>query len=214
MPGVLQPALPSVEPGPVAGRPSPPEPGRDAAEAAVASGGPGPHRPEFPCHYAETVPTSPTSALEELARRAKQASTRLAAAPSAARADALVRAADILEHRSAEVLSANADDLRRAEEAGADTTSLDRLRLDDARVASMATGLRAVAGLPDPIGEVVDGWVRPNGLRVQRVRVPLGVVGIIYENRPNVTSDAAGLCLKSGNAVVLRARPPRSRPIW
>jgi glutamate-5-semialdehyde dehydrogenase len=73
-----------------------------------------------------------------------------------------------------------------------------------ARLASMAGGLRKVASLPDPVGEVVDGWVRPNGLRVARVRVPLGVVGIIYENRPNVTSDAAGLCLKSGNAVLLR----------
>ena len=163
-----------------------------------------PHRREFPGHYAETVPTSPPPALEELARRAKKASTELAAAPSAARADALVRAADLLEHRGAEILSANAGDLQRARDAGADATSLDRLRLDAARVAEMAGGLRAVAGLPDPVGEVVDGWVRPNGLRVERVRVPLGVIGIIYENRPNVTSDAAGLCLKSGNAVLLR----------
>ena len=81
---------------------------------------------------------------------------------------------------------------------------LDRLRLTEARIAGMADGLRQVAALPDPIGEVLDGWRRPNGLEIQRVRVPLGVVAIIYENRPNVTSDAAGICLKSGNAALLR----------
>ena len=81
---------------------------------------------------------------------------------------------------------------------------LDRLRLTDARIAGMADGLRTVAALPDPVGEVLDGWRRPNGLEIERVRVPLGVVAIIYENRPNVTSDAAGLCLKSGNAALLR----------
>jgi glutamate-5-semialdehyde dehydrogenase len=142
--------------------------------------------------------------LAELARRAKEASRSLAVASAGARVDALQRAGDLLEERSAEILSANAADLERAREADADATSLDRLRLDTNRVASMAAGLRAVAGLPDPVGEVVDGWVRPDGLRVERVRVPLGVIGIIYENRPNVTSDAAGLCLKSGNAVLLR----------
>jgi glutamate-5-semialdehyde dehydrogenase len=110
----------------------------------------------------------------------------------------------LLEERSEQVLEANGADLLRAERAGADPTSLDRLRLDPRRVGAMASGLRTVAAQPDPIGEVVDGWVRPNGLRIERVRVPLGVVGIIYENRPNVTSDAAGLCLKSGNAVLLR----------
>jgi glutamate-5-semialdehyde dehydrogenase len=110
----------------------------------------------------------------------------------------------LLEERSEQVLEANGADLLRAERAGADPTSLDRLRLDPRRVGAMASGLRTVAAQPDPIGELVDGWVRPNGLRIERVRVPLGVVGIIYENRPNVTSDAAGLCLKSGNAVLLR----------
>jgi glutamate-5-semialdehyde dehydrogenase len=142
--------------------------------------------------------------LAKLAHRAKDASRSLAIAPAGARVDALQRAADLLEERSAEILSANAGDLERARESRADATALDRLRLDGARVASMAAGLRTVAGLPDPVGEVVDGWVRPDGLRVERVRVPLGVIGIIYENRPNVTSDAAGLCLKSGNAVLLR----------
>jgi glutamate-5-semialdehyde dehydrogenase len=113
-------------------------------------------------------------------------------------------AADLIEGRGEKILAANATDVARATDAGADPTSLDRLALDERRVAGMAAGLRDVAGLPDPVGEVVEGWVRPNGLRVERVRIPLGVIGIIYENRPNVTSDAAGLCLKSGNAVLLR----------
>ncbi len=140
----------------------------------------------------------------ELAQRSKAASRLLARASSAARDESLERAADLLEERADRILEANVIDVDRAERSGADATSLDRLRLDTGRVAAMAAGLRKVAGLPDPVGEVVDGWVRPNGLRVQRVRVPLGVVGIIYENRPNVTSDAAALCLKSGNAVLLR----------
>ncbi len=132
------------------------------------------------------------------------ASRRVASALSGARDEALLRSADLLEERTTEVLRANTDDLVRAERAGADPTSLDRLRLDAGRVSGMAGGLRKVAALPDPVGEVVEGWVRPNGLRVERVRVPLGVIGVIYENRPNVTSDAAGLCLKSANAVLLR----------
>jgi glutamate-5-semialdehyde dehydrogenase len=142
--------------------------------------------------------------VTELGQRAKAASRRVALASSAARNEALHRAADLLEERTDAVLAANATDLARAEAADAGETALDRLRLDAGRVTAMATGLRTVAALPDPVGQVVDGGVRPNGLRVERVRVPLGVVGIIYENRPNVTSDAAGLCLKAGNAVLLR----------
>jgi glutamate-5-semialdehyde dehydrogenase len=140
----------------------------------------------------------------DLGRRARASGRAIARASSAARDEALERSADLLEEQADHILGVNAADVERAEEAGADDTSLDRLRLDPGRLASMAAGLRKVATLPDPVGEVVDGWVRPNGLRVERVRVPLGVVGIIYENRPNVTSDAAGLCLKSGNAVLLR----------
>ena len=117
---------------------------------------------------------------------------------------ALLGAADLLVDRTDELLAANAADVARAEETGVAATVVDRLRLDAGRVVAMAGGLRQVAGLADPVGEVVDGWVRPNGLRISRVRVPLGVVAIIYENRPNVTSDAAGLCLKSGNAAFLR----------
>jgi glutamate-5-semialdehyde dehydrogenase len=128
----------------------------------------------------------------------------MAGSSSTMRDDALRFAADLIEERSDRILGANAADVTRATELSAESTSLDRLRLDAVRVAAMSAGLRDVAGLPDPVGEVVEGWIRPNGLRVERVRIPLGVIGIIYENRPNVTSDAAGLCLKSGNAVLLR----------
>jgi len=120
------------------------------------------------------------------------------------RDDALRLAADLLEEERASLLEANRVDLERAEVAGMTEAARDRLRLTEDRVRGMADGLRKVAGLPDPVGEVTEGWVRPNGLRVTRVRVPLGVVGVIYENRPNVTSDAAGLCLKAGNAAFLR----------
>jgi glutamate-5-semialdehyde dehydrogenase len=113
-------------------------------------------------------------------------------------------AADLLDDEWEDLVAANRGDLAAAESAGMAPSSLDRLRLDEGRVRAMAAGLRNVAGLDDPLGEVVRGWVRPNGLRVSQVRVPLGVVGVIYENRPNVTSDAAGLCLKSGNAAFLR----------
>jgi glutamate-5-semialdehyde dehydrogenase len=145
-----------------------------------------------------------TTPLSELGRRAKAAARVLAGASTAAKDDALRAAADLLVERADDVLRANAEDTARAEAAGTTATVVDRLRLDIRRIEGMADGLRQVAALPDPVGEVVDGWVRPNGLRIRRVRVPLGVVGIIYENRPNVTSDAAALCLKSGNAAFLR----------
>ncbi|MCB0958656.1 MAG: glutamate-5-semialdehyde dehydrogenase [Acidimicrobiales bacterium] len=142
--------------------------------------------------------------MPELGRRAKAASRSLATASTSQKDDALHAAADLLVARSAEVLAANEVDVARAEGDGVSATVIDRLRLSDARIEAMAAGLRQVAALADPVGEVLDGWVRPNGLRISRVRVPLGVVAIIYENRPNVTSDAAGLCLKSGNAAFLR----------
>jgi len=142
--------------------------------------------------------------VAELGRRVKAASRTLATTSSGARDEALRAAADLLVSRSAEILEANAVDVARAEDDGVSPTVIDRLRLTPARVESMAGGLRQVANLPDPVGEVLGGWVRPNGLRIEQVRVPLGVVAIIYENRPNVTSDAAGLCLKAGNAAFLR----------
>jgi glutamate-5-semialdehyde dehydrogenase len=144
------------------------------------------------------------TSLSELGQRAKAASLALALASSATKDAALAAAADLLLQRSEDVLSANAADVARAQAEGVSATIVDRLRLSEARIASMAAGLRQVASLADPVGEVVEGWVRPNGLRIEKVRVPLGVVAIIYENRPNVTSDAAALCLKSGNAAFLR----------
>ena len=142
--------------------------------------------------------------MQDLGARAKAASKVLALASTAAKDSALHAAADLLEAGVDRVLEANAADVVAAERAGSNATVVDRLRLDGRRVAAMAAGLRDVAALADPVGQTVDGWVRPNGLEIRQVRVPLGVVGIIYENRPNVTSDAAGLCLKSGNAAFLR----------
>jgi glutamate-5-semialdehyde dehydrogenase len=144
------------------------------------------------------------SSLEELGARARIAARELAKASSATKADALKAAAEALEKSAPAILEANERDVERASAAGADATMIDRLRLDVGRITSMADGLRSVAALPDPVGELVEGYVRPNGLRIKRVRVPLGVIGIVYENRPNVTSDAAALCLMSGNAVLLR----------
>ena len=142
--------------------------------------------------------------IPELAARAKAASRLMAAASTAAKDAALVAAADALVDRTDEICAANAVDVARAEAGGTPAALVDRLRLSPARIEAMADGLRQIAARRDPVGEVADGWVRPNGLRIERVRVPLGVVAIIYESRPNVTSDAAGLCLKSGNAAFLR----------
>lgn len=139
-----------------------------------------------------------------LGQRAKAASRLLAGASTPAKNGALLTAADLLAERAGEIQAANDADLEAAFAAGMADGPLDRLRLTDARLAGMANGLRTVAALPDPIGEVLDGWRRPNGLEIEKTRVPLGVVAIIYENRPNVTSDAAGLCIKAGNAALLR----------
>lgn len=135
------------------------------------------------------------------ARRAAQA---LALTNNEQRNKALSAAADALRRRQGEILAANAVDMREGEERGLSTAMLDRLMLDANRVEGMAAGIEAVARLHDPIGRVLAEWERPNGLRIQRVSVPLGVIGIIYESRPNVTADAAALCLKSGNAAILR----------
>jgi glutamate-5-semialdehyde dehydrogenase len=144
------------------------------------------------------------SAVHDVARRARAAAAELATLPRADKDAALNAMADALQERADEVLKANAEDVTRAEQAGTSAAIVDRLRLTEERIAGMAEGLRKVAGLPDPVGEVVRGYTLPNGLEVSQRRVPFGVVGIIYEARPNVTADAAGLCLKSGNAVLLR----------
>ncbi|AXI77539.1 glutamate-5-semialdehyde dehydrogenase [Peterkaempfera bronchialis] len=138
------------------------------------------------------------------ARRAREAAAVLAPVPRSAKDAALLAVADALEARTAEITAANAEDVARAREAGTADSVVDRLTLTPERIAAIASDVRDVVGLPDPVGEVVRGYTLPNGLDVRQVRVPLGVVGIIYEARPNVTVDAAALCLKSGNAVLLR----------
>ncbi len=138
------------------------------------------------------------------ARAAKEAARTLALASTRVKNDALQQMARGLEEKTALVLDANRADLARARSAGLTSAFMDRLTLSESRLEEMAAGLRQVAALPDPVGETVEAWRRPNGVEISRVRVPLGVVGFIYESRPNVTADAAGLCLKSGNAVLLR----------
>ncbi len=144
------------------------------------------------------------SPFETAALRAREAAHELALATRATKDAALHAMADALVAATGDVLAANAEDVSAAREHGTPEAMVDRLRLDEARVAGMADGLRDVAGLPDPVGEVVRGSTLANGLELRQLRVPFGVVGIIYEARPNVTADAAGICLKSGNAVLLR----------
>jgi glutamate-5-semialdehyde dehydrogenase len=145
-----------------------------------------------------------SASVTELCRAARAASRVLARADGARKDGALAALADALEARVDEVLEANARDLDAGREAGLSAALIDRLALDPGRVRGMAAGVRAIAALPDPVGEVVDGFRRPNGLDVRKVRVPLGVVAVVYEARPNVTIDAAALCLRAGNAIVLR----------
>jgi len=145
-----------------------------------------------------------TAHVTAKARAAKEAARALALASTRVKNDALLQMARGLEEKTAPVLEANRADLERARTAGLTSAFIDRLTLSEARIEEMAAGLRQVAALPDPVGETVETWRRPNGIEISRVRVPLGVIGFIYESRPNVTADAAGLCLKSGNAVLLR----------
>ena len=142
--------------------------------------------------------------MQDLGERASQASKVLATASTDDKNETLRTAADCLVAATQEVLDANLRDVRRAEASQTSETVIDRLRLDAGRVEAMAEGLRKLIHLPDPAGKIVESWTRPNGLQIEKVQVPLGVVAIIYENRPNVTSDAFGLCLKSGNVAFLR----------
>src|SRR5690606_12458693 len=142
--------------------------------------------------------------IRQLALQCRDAAQVLAALPTAAK-DAMLRAmADALEADRDAILAANAQDLHAAAAKGVGAAMLDRLRLDPSRVAAIASALREVAGLPDPVGQTSRCESRPNGIRVERVRMPLGVVAMIYEARPNVTADAAALCMKAGNGVILR----------
>jgi glutamate-5-semialdehyde dehydrogenase len=142
--------------------------------------------------------------VETRARAAREAGRTLALANARVKSEALLQMARGVEEKAPAILQANRADLERARGQGHPRAFLDRLTLTDARVEAMAAGIRQVAALPDPVGETVRGWRRPNGIEIARVRVPLGVVGFIYESRPNVTADAAALCVKSGNACVLR----------
>ena len=144
------------------------------------------------------------TAMADIGRRARAAAHALALAPTERKNRALACAAAAIRTQTAQILAANAEDIAEARKAGATAAFLDRLTLTAARVESMAEGLEVVHGLADPVGAVIDAWARPNGLRIERVRVPLGVVGIVYESRPNVTADAGALCLKAGNAAILR----------
>ena len=142
--------------------------------------------------------------MERLGRAARAAAAELAHADPGTKTLALEAAAETLRRRVADLLTANAKDMEAARAKGLSSAMLDRLALDPARVEAMAEGLEAIARFPDPVGRVLAEWERPNGLKIARVSVPLGVIAIIYESRPNVTSDAGGLCLKSGNAAILR----------
>jgi glutamate-5-semialdehyde dehydrogenase len=140
----------------------------------------------------------------EIGRQARSAARELAIAPTEAKNAALRAAADATRKSAPKLLAANAKDLAAAREAGKPGAFIDRLMLDKARIEAMAESLEEIAQLPDPVGAVMQSWTRPNGLEISRVRVPLGVIGIIYESRPNVTADAGALCLKAGNAAILR----------
>jgi glutamate-5-semialdehyde dehydrogenase len=144
------------------------------------------------------------AAMAEIGRQAREAATALALAPAEAKTAALEAAAGAVRSRANEILAANAEDLAEAKQAGIGAALLDRLALDPKRLEAVARGLEDIAALPDPVGRILAEWTRPNGLRIARVSVPLGVIGIIYESRPNVTADAGGIALKSGNAAILR----------
>ncbi len=142
--------------------------------------------------------------MQDIGTRAKAASAELAFASGAAKADALQKAADAVWARRSEIIDANARDMEYGRDKGLSDAMMDRLMLDEDRISGIVQALRAVADQDDPVGAVLDEWDRPSGLHIKRVRTPLGVIGVIYESRPNVTADAGALCLKAGNAVILR----------
>jgi glutamate-5-semialdehyde dehydrogenase len=142
--------------------------------------------------------------IKEICLKAKTASVEMAKLSAEAKSDAICKMANALEDNVDKILIANQKDVKAAEAKGLKKALLDRLALDQMKIQTMAKELREVSGLPDPIGTILSSWTRPNGLIISQIRVPLGVVGIIYESRPNVTADSAGICIKSGNAVILR----------
>ncbi len=152
----------------------------------------------------DSATTDIAAMMRELGTRAREASTMLATASAERKHAALIAAAEAVWARRAEILDANARDMDYGREKGLSAAMMDRLMLDEGRIRGIVDGLRAVAEQRDPVGEVIAEWDRPSGLHIRRVRTPIGVIGVIYESRPNVTADAGALCLKSGNAVILR----------
>ncbi|HLA47630.1 MAG TPA: aldehyde dehydrogenase family protein, partial [Nitrospinota bacterium] len=140
----------------------------------------------------------------KIAQKAKAASRKLSNISTKIKNDSLIAMADLLEERTSFIVEANLKDIKYAKGKKLSPAMIDRLTLNAARIKDMSKGLREIVALPDPVGEVVRMWRRPNGLQIGKIRTPLGVIGIIYESRPNVTADAASLCIKSGNAVILR----------
>lgn len=161
--------------------------------------------PKLTTQTSESTPfDSVAGYCQAMGNRVRCGARQMASVAGSLRDRWLLASAEAIRRAESEILVANQDDLRRAEEAGLNAAQIDRLRLDASRIGSMAESLCNVAALPDPIGEVLDGHVRPNGMEVTRIRVPIGVVFMIYESRPNVTVDAAAICIKSGNGVILR----------
>ncbi len=153
---------------------------------------------------ADPTPDTMRDTMHDIGRRARAAARVLALATAAQKDTALAAMADAIRARRAAILAANAEDVAEARASGTTAAFLDRLTLDDKRVAAMADGIDVVRALADPVGKVTEHWTRPNGMTIERVRVPIGVIGVIYESRPNVTADAGALCLKAGNAAILR----------
>ena len=152
----------------------------------------------------KTVEADTAAVMPDIGKRARASARMLALAPTAQKDKALAGIAATIRLRKAAILAANDEDIAEAKRDGATSAFLDRLALDGKRVDAMADGVDVIRGLADPVGQVTESWTRPNGMTIERVRVPLGVVGIVYESRPNVTADAAALCLKAGNAAILR----------
>ena len=144
------------------------------------------------------------SLVVDIGKKAREASRMLAVASSQQKKDALIFSADSIRENTAKILEQNKKDLDFGGSKGLSNALMDRLLLNEERIGSMIDGLKAIANQDDPIGEIMQAWRRPNGLEIKRVRTPLGVIGVIYESRPNVTADAGALCLKAGNAVILR----------
>ncbi len=148
--------------------------------------------------------TNVTEIMNELGIKARKAARQLANAPTEQKNKALSAAAAAIRASVSDILDANAKDIEKGKQDGMTAAFLDRLTLDEGRIEAIAAGLDAITQLPDPVGSVIAAWDRPNGLKIERVRTPLGVIGVIYESRPNVTADAGALCLKAGNAAILR----------